>query len=107
MIRFATALALSALAAAPALAANYSAKPATPADARVVARDVVWSCSPAACQGSTEEGRPAIVCQSLAKKIGRLESFAANGRAFAAADLDRCNAAAKVNGSSAAASNSN
>jgi hypothetical protein len=107
MIRIATALTLAALAASPAFATNYSAKPIAPAGAKVVARDVVWACGPAACQGSTQEGRPGIVCQSLVKKVGRLESFIANGRAFASAELDRCNAAAKDGGNNAVASNSN
>ena len=107
MIRIASALAVAALAAAPAFATNYSAKPTVPATAKVVARDVVWACGPAACQGSSQDGRPAIVCQSLVKKVGRVESFVANGRAFAAADLDRCNAAAKGASNTAVASNSN
>ena len=107
MIRIASALAVAAFAAAPALATTYSAKPTTPASAKVVARDVVWACAAGACTGSSPEGRPAIVCQSLVKKVGRVDSFTANGRAFAAAELDRCNAAAKGTGNTAVAANSN
>ena len=107
MIRFATAFALAALAASPALATNYSAKPIAPTGHKVVARDVIWACGPAACQGSTQESRPAIVCQSLAKKVGRLESFVANGRAFASAELDRCNAVVKDGGKTAVADRTN
>ena len=107
MIRTVSAIALAALTAAPALATNYSAKPITAVSQKVVARDVIWACGPAACQGSSQDGRPAIVCQSLVKKIGRVESFVANGRAFASAELDRCNAAAKGTGNTAVASNSN
>jgi hypothetical protein len=107
MIRIASALVLAALAASPAFATNYSAKPITPASQKVVARDVIWACGPAACQGSTPESRPAIVCQSLAKKVGRLENFVANGRAFASAELDRCNAVVKDGGSTAVANRSN
>ena len=107
MIRIATALTLAVLAASPALATNYSAKPIAPSAPKIVARDVIWACGPAACQGSTSESRPVIVCQSLAKKVGRLENFVANGRAFASAELDRCNAAAKDGGNSAIAANSN
>jgi len=36
-----------------------------------------------------------VLCQSLAKRAGRIESFVADGRAFTAAELDRCNASAK------------
>jgi len=107
MIRTASALALAALATAPAFATNYSAKPIAPVGQKIVARDVIWACGPAACQGSTEESRPAIVCQSLAKKVGRLENFVANGRAFASAELDRCNAAARDGGNSTVAANAN
>ena len=107
MIRIATALVVAALAAGPALATNYSAKPIAQPGQKVVARDVIWACGPAACQGSTDESRPAIVCQSLAKKVGRLESFVANGRAFASAELDRCNAAAKDGGTTAVADRTN
>ena len=107
MIRIASALVLAALAASPAFATNYSAKPIAPASQKVVARDVIWACGPAACQGSTPESRPAIVCQSLAKKVGRLENFVANGRAFGSQELDRCNAAARDGGNSAIAANAN
>jgi hypothetical protein len=88
-------LTLIALAAAPAAAATYSAKPATPvSESRIVARDVLWACGPDACAGSTQNGRPLVVCQALAKKTGRIESFLVNGRAMAPADLERCNASA-------------
>ena len=86
---------LAALAiAAPASAATYAGKPVAPAEGRIVARDIVWNCGADSCRGSTEESRPQVLCQSLAKKAGRLENFAVNGRAFAEADLAKCNAAA-------------
>ena len=89
-------LAAAALAATPAFGATYSAKPANSAKAgRIIARDISWVCGPDACQGSTEESRPAVLCQGLAKRAGRLDSFVANGRAFAPAELDKCNAYAK------------
>ena len=82
-------------AAAPAGAATYSAKPAIPTSERIIARDISWQCGPAACQGSTAESRPVVLCQGLAKKAGRIESFLVDGRAFSPAELDRCNASAK------------
>jgi hypothetical protein len=36
-----------------------------------------------------------VICQSLAKRTGRIESFIVDGRAFTSAELDRCNASAK------------
>ncbi|MFL6722228.1 MAG: CC_3452 family protein [Sphingomonas sp.] len=90
-------LTLSALAfaAAPALAATYSAKLDAPISERVIARDITWNCGADACQGATAESRPAVICESLAKRAGKLDSFLVDGRAFTAAELDRCNAAAK------------
>ena len=95
MFRPLLALATTFAAVAPAAAATYSAKPAIPTSERIIARDISWQCGPAACQGSTSESRPAVLCQGLAKKAGRIESFLVDGRAFSAAELERCNASAK------------
>jgi hypothetical protein len=96
MIRPTTLLLSLVLAAAPTAAANYSAKLTIPTSGRFIARDISWNCGPAACQGATEESRAAVLCQSLAKRVGRVESFVVDGRAFTAAELDRCNALAKA-----------
>jgi hypothetical protein len=103
MLRPLFALAAFALTASPAIAGTYSAKTADPASGRYITRDITWNCSPDACQGSTEESRPAVLCQSLAKRAGRIESFIANGRAFTAAELDKCNASARIQKSAALA----
>ena len=84
-----------AFAAAPAVAANYSATLIAPAAGKFIARDIVWTCGAAACQGSTDESRPVVLCQSLAKRAGQLERFLVDGRAFTPAELERCNAAAR------------
>ena len=84
------------LAAAPAAASTYSATLAAPTNQRIIARDIVWTCNTGACQGATEESRPAVICQSLARSAGKIGRFLADGRAFTAAELDKCNAAAKV-----------
>lgn len=91
------------LSTAPVAAATYSAKPAVPMSERFIARDITWNCGPAACQGATAESRPAVLCQSLAKRAGRIESFLVDGRAFSAAELDKCNTAAKATTVSTAA----
>jgi hypothetical protein len=44
-----------------------------------------------------------VLCQSLAKRAGRIESFVVNGRALADGDLARCNASAKQSPASAVA----
>ena len=96
MIRAFVILSAAGLAAAPAAAATYAAKPVIPVSERFIARDIVWSCGPAACQGASDDSRPAVLCQSLAKRAGRLESFVVDGRGFGPAELERCNSAAKV-----------
>ena len=97
MTRFASLiLAAAAFVGTPAIAATYAAKPAVQSEAsRIIARDISWTCGPDACQGSTEESRPAVLCQGLAKRAGQLTSFVANGRAFGAAELAKCNLSAK------------
>ena len=89
--------------ATPATAATYSAKPATPISERFVARDITWACGPDACQGSTLESRPVVLCQSLAKRAGHIDSFLVDGRAFGADELAKCNSAAKATPAAAVA----
>jgi hypothetical protein len=96
MIRSSAFLLTLAIATAPAAAATYSATLASHASGRLIGRDIVWSCGAAACQGATEESRPAVLCQSLAKRAGRVEKFLVDGRAFTPAELDRCNASARA-----------
>src|SRR5947209_8244847 len=103
MLRLTLALPALALTATSAAASPYSAKPAVPASGRIIARDIVWNCGPAACQGATDESRPLVLCESLAKRAGRIDSFIVDGRALSAAELDRCNAAAKAPKTSALA----
>jgi hypothetical protein len=103
MLRLMLGLSAAALAASPALAATYSAKLVVPTSERFIARDIVWACGPAACQGSTAESRPVVLCQSLAKRAGRVDSFLVDGRALEAAELERCNTSAKVANSALAA----
>lgn len=90
-------LALGAIAAigAPAAAATYSATLSAPTTGRVIAHDISWNCGGSSCQGVTENSRPAVLCQSLAKRAGRVESFLVDGRPIPAPELDRCNASAK------------
>jgi hypothetical protein len=103
MLRLAFALPLLAFASASS-AANYSAKPVQPASGRLITRDIVWNCGPAACQGATDDSRPVVLCQALAKRTGRIESFLADGRALAESELASCNAFAKAQAAPALAS---
>ena len=92
------------LTATPLAAASYSAKLVTPTSRRLIAPDIIWMCGAAACQGSTAESRPIVLCESLAKQAGRVDSFVVDGQAFTAAELVKCNAAAKAERSKALAS---
>jgi hypothetical protein len=83
------------LTASPAAAASYSATLSQPTTNRFIARDIVWSCGLSACQGATENGRPVVLCQSLAKRAGHVDAFLVDGRTLPATDLERCNASAK------------
>lgn len=96
MLRSALLLSVLVLGAAPAAAATYSAKLAVPSSEKLIARDISWRCGADACQGATEDSRPLVLCQGLAKRAGKVASFLVDGRAFTSAELDRCNAVAKV-----------
>jgi hypothetical protein len=95
MNRVAAFIAVAALA-APAVAGNYSAKPASaPAATKIIGKDISWNCTDGSCRGSTEASRPVIICEDLAKRAGRIESFAADGKELSAEQLAKCNTAAK------------
>ena len=99
MNRVAAFIAAASFLAAPAFAATYSAKPvAAPATAKIIGKDISWSCAGGSCRGSTEASRPLILCQDLAKRAGRLNSFTADGKPLSAEQLAKCNIAAKDGG---------
>jgi hypothetical protein len=82
----------AALLAAPAVAGSYSATPVAKSQpAQVVTRDVAWSFKGGTFVGRTDQSRPLVLCQGLAKKVGALASFAVDGRPLAAAELAKCN----------------
>ena len=96
MTRTLAALLAATLVAAPASAANYSARLTAPAAGqKIVARDIVWRCGPDACQGAVEGSRPVVICQGLAKRAGHLDNFVVDGRAFGSDELAKCNASAQ------------
>jgi len=96
MLRPALLLSALAVVAAPATAASYSATLATPSNGHIVARDINWACGADGCQGVTAESRPAVLCQALAKKAGKVNAFLVDGRAFSEAEIAKCNASVKA-----------
>jgi len=83
------------LVASPVAAASYTAKLAAPTTQRIIARDITWQCGADACQGTTAESRPVVLCESLAKRAGKVDTFLVDGRAFSEAELATCNASVK------------
>lgn len=94
-----TMLSMSALVApAPAEAAEagpfYRAQLAAPtAEARPIASGVAWNCSDTACAADKGNSRPVIVCARLAKEVGPVANFVADGEALDEDELARCNGA--------------
>ncbi len=85
------------LGATPALAKSYyTATPAVaPTEASFVTRSVVWKCDGATCAAPKAGNRDQVMCELAAKEMGQLASFTANGSAFDAAAMEKCNARAK------------
>jgi hypothetical protein len=97
-ILFALSLVMSLLfVVAPAYASEpYRAALERPAASRLIVKDIPWSCAGAACTAPRTATAPdANVCASVARKLGRLVSFQVGARVFEAAELEKCNAAAK------------
>lgn len=101
MLRMALLLSAGALAAAPAGAATYSARLAGPVNGRIVAREINWTCAGLSCSGATNDSRPAVLCQALAKRAGRIDAFLIDGQPLGTAELGKCNSGAKAAGSKA------
>ena len=74
----------------------YSATPVTaPAKASVVTRTTVWKCGEGTCVASKATSRDSIMCELVVREVGTLQSFSANGTAFDADALAKCNARAR------------
>lgn len=97
---FATATMLIGGAATPALASTGPAYRLVPVAAvtttkPVIVNETLWRCTTDGCVASQSTSRPSIVCAQAARKVGKLESFTANGTAFSADELAKCNQKAK------------
>ncbi|KQN39680.1 hypothetical protein ASG37_09105 [Sphingomonas sp. Leaf407] len=93
---FAAALLALPFAAAAQPAKGYSATPATaPAVDSLITRSTPWTCGDTVCTTGKTAGSPLAMCQLTARQLGPLTAFVANGTAFAADQLEKCNARAK------------
>jgi hypothetical protein len=61
----------------------------------IIIRDTLWNCNESGCVAKSATSRPAIVCASAARKVGKLSAFTANGKDFTADELAECNKQAK------------
>lgn len=103
MIRFsfvAAAVAAVALPASASLAQGtggyYSATPtAAPATNRFVTRSLIWHCGDGVCTAGQGDTRDIVSCQLLAREVGTLSAFTANGETFDAEKLAQCNSRAR------------
>ena len=96
----ATSAALLSATTSPARAAGasdyYRAVPVSaPKRTSLVTRDTLWKCDDAACAAPRAGSRDAVVCELAVQRLGALSAFHANGAAFDASALERCNARAK------------
>lgn len=93
---FRAALLSLAFLAAPAAAQYFRAEPVSPpTEQRFVARDSAWQCAEGVCVAERSRSRPAHVCASVARELGPLRRFAAEGQEFDAEQLDACNRRAR------------
>jgi hypothetical protein len=97
---FSTAFLVISTTATPAFAAApmYKLVPATAVASTksVVVGETLWRCGPTGCVAGESGSRPAVVCAQAARKVGKIESFTANGTAFSAEELAKCNEKAKA-----------
>lgn len=76
--------------------AHFRAQPiAAPEAVRLVGRDTVFRCGASGCVAPRGSSRAEHVCAALAREIGALASFSADGRSFDAAALEACNRRAR------------
>jgi hypothetical protein len=74
----------------------YAATPvAAPVKTSMITRDTVWQFRDGAFTAAKAPEREMVLCQLVAQRVGKLQSFTVAGQAFDAATLDTCNTKAK------------
>jgi hypothetical protein len=61
----------------------------------VIVNETLWMQTANGYVAKSATSRPAVVCAQAARKVGKIASFEANGTAFTAEELEKCNAKAK------------
>lgn len=74
----------------------YAATPVTaPEKTSLVTRSTVWKCGDGVCIAGKANTRDNIMCELVAREVGQLSAFRANGTEFDAEALARCNTKAR------------
>lgn len=74
----------------------YAATPVeAPSKASLVTRSTVWKCGEGVCTAAKATSRDTIMCELVAREVGTLASFRANGTSFDADALAKCNEKAR------------
>lgn len=74
----------------------YAATPVTsPEKTSLVTRSTIWKCGEGVCVASKANARDNIVCELVAREVGQLSAFRANGSEFDEAALAKCNTKAR------------
>jgi len=74
----------------------YAATPVTaPEKSSLVTRSTVWKCGEGVCTAGKANARDNIVCELVAREVGQLSAFRANGTEFDAEALAKCNTKAR------------
>lgn len=70
----------------------YTATLAQPTeDSRAIAGGIAWACQGTTCVANKGTSRPARICRGLAREMGEIAEFRANGETLDEAKLARCN----------------
>lgn len=62
-----------------------------PAQTRLIAHDIVWTCTDTSCVAGKSGSRPVIMCAALVRKLGPVTHFVAGDTALDADALAICN----------------
>lgn len=68
---------------------------AAPEKTKLVTRSTIWTCTGTTCTAPKAGSRDAIMCELVVRQTGALTGFTANGNAFDAEALSKCNSRAK------------
>ncbi len=75
--------------------ARFSLIEQSSAPKKIVIRDALWICGENGCATAKVNSRAEIVCETVARKLGRIASMTVAGVALSDTQLEKCNVKAK------------